>query len=63
MRDLLYTNGFDQAFAAQWTNWPMLVDSKAGRFVRAFDLWTENDRKYSSLPLVLALECAEQHRE
>jgi anaerobic selenocysteine-containing dehydrogenase len=45
IRDLFTTKSFDHAFVAQWTNAPMLVNKKVGRFVRASDLWMDGDEE------------------
>ena len=43
IRHLLETESFDQQFVREWTNAPFLVDRKAGRFLRASDLWHGGD--------------------
>ena len=39
IRHLIATKSFDNDFTARWTNGPLLVDTRTGRFVRARELW------------------------
>lgn len=45
IRYLLETNTFDEQFVREWTNASLLVDEKAGHFVRASDLWPDGSCK------------------
>jgi anaerobic selenocysteine-containing dehydrogenase/ferredoxin-NADP reductase len=41
IRHLITTRSFDADFVTRWTNGPLLVDTNAGRFVRASELWDD----------------------
>lgn len=41
IRHLIATGTYDQDFVTRWTNGPFLVDTHAGRFVRATELWPD----------------------
>ena len=43
IRHLLKSKSYDRDFVALWTNAPMLVDTRTGRFLRADQIWTDGD--------------------